>query len=144
MIIICVMDKGTEEKVSAAVLRLWMMNVAVVQLELVKSLESEIKCIDGKIDALQTERKAKILHVKALKLELVSYHLSVITLRFGRSLQALTLIEEKKEGGVKRESLAISNEFKNIIMNVFKIFLDFKKWYLLALACSFAWVVSHW
>ena len=29
MIIICVMDKGTEEKVSAAVLRLWMMNVAV-------------------------------------------------------------------------------------------------------------------
>lgn len=54
------------------------------------------------------------------------------------------MIEEKKEGGVKRESLAISNEFKNIIMNVFKIFLDFKKWYLLALACSFAWVVSHW
>ena len=45
------------------------------------------------------------------------------------------MIEEKKEGGVKRESLAISNELKNIIMNVFTIFIDFKKWYLFALAC---------
>ena len=103
------MDKKTEEKVNAAVLRLWMMNVGVVQLELVKSLEADIKSIDTKIDELRMERKAKILHVQALKLELVSYHLSIITLPFGRSLQGLILIEERKEGGAKRESLANSN-----------------------------------
>ena len=68
------MEKSTEEKVSAAVLRLQMINAGVVQLQLVKTLEEEILEIDKKLEKLNNERKIKVLQVQAVKLELVSYH----------------------------------------------------------------------
>ena len=53
------MEKSTEEKVSAAVLRLRMINAGVVQLQSVKTLEEEILEIDKKLEKLNNERKIK-------------------------------------------------------------------------------------
>ena len=68
------MEKSTEEKVSAAVLRLQMINAGVVQLKSVKKLEEEILDIEKKLEELRNQRRIKVLQVQAVKLELVSYH----------------------------------------------------------------------
>ena len=53
------MEKSTEEKVSAAVLRLRMINAGVVQLQSVKTLEEEILEIDKKIGKIEQRKKDK-------------------------------------------------------------------------------------
>ena len=68
-----------EEKVSAAVLRLWMINAGVVQLKSVKKLEEEILEIDKKLEELKNERRIKVLLVQAVKLELVSISFNFVS-----------------------------------------------------------------
>ena len=50
-----------------------------------KTLEESIAAIDKQRDELWTKRRAKLLRVQSLKLESMSYHLSVIILPLGRS-----------------------------------------------------------
>ena len=131
------MEKETKENLSAAVLRLWMIIAGVVQLKSVKTLE-EITQIDKDLGDLKIKRKIKVLQVQSLKLELVSYQLSIITLPLGRNCQGLTLIEERVLVAKKiSQQKDHTDNYFNFSVPFFVIIIlhSINKWYLFALAC---------
>ena len=66
-------------------------------------MEESIAAIEKQIEELRTERRAKILRVQSVKLELVSYHLSVIILPLGRSPYVLIFNKVKRENLVNEQ-----------------------------------------